>query len=153
MKKLLLLIAVGLTTAISTKAQTVIGSGGNGGNSTVNFTLGEAFISGGATTSAQITQGFQQPNLWGVKLEEQELFELKAYPNPVASFLTLESAFPIEEPHKLFLYSAEGKLILESSLTENAMQLDFSNYAAGTYTLIVNDSERQLASFRIIKTK
>jgi len=148
-----LVIIVSILTSLTVKAQTVIGSGGNGGNSTVNYTLGEAFISGGATTSAQITQGFQQPNLWGVKLEEQELFELKAYPNPVASFLTLESTFPIEEPHKLFLYSTEGKLILESSLTENAMQLDFSNYAAGTYTLIVNDSERQVASFRIIKAK
>ena len=139
--------------SLSVKAQSVISSGGYGGNSTVNFTLGEAFISGGATTSAQITQGFQQPNLWGVKLEEQELFELKAYPNPVASYLTLESAFPVEDPYKLFLYSSDGKLILESMLTENAMQLDFSNFSAGTYTLFVNDSEGQVASFRIIKTK
>jgi len=150
--KKLVIIVITLT-GLTVKAQTVIGSGGNGGNSTVNYTIGEAFISGGATTSAQITQGFQQPNLWGVKIEEQELFELKVFPNPVASILTLESTFPIEEPHKLFLYSAEGKLILESSLTENAMQLDFSNYAAGTYTLIVNDLERQVASFRIIKSK
>ena len=151
MKKLVIIVSI--LTTLTVQAQTVIGSGGNGGNSTVNFTIGEAFISGGATTSAQITQGFQQPNLWGVKIEEQELFELKVFPNPVASILTLESTFPIEEPHKLFLYSAEGKLILESSLTENAMQLDFSNYAAGTYTLIVNDLERQVASFRIIKSK
>ena len=151
MKKLVIIVIT--LTGLTVKAQTVIGSGGNGGNSTVSYTIGEAFISGGATTSAQITQGFQQPNLWGVKIEEQELFELKAFPNPVASFLTLESTFPIEEPHKLFLYSAEGKLILESSLTENAMQLDFSNYAAGSYTLIVNDLKRQVASFRIIKTK
>lgn len=151
MKKLVIIVIT--LTGLTVKAQTVIGSGGNGGNSTVNYTIGEAFISGGATTSAQITQGFQQPNLWGVKIEEQELFELKVFPNPVASILTLESTFPIEEPHKLFLYSAEGKLILESSLTENAMQLDFSNYAAGTYTLIVNDLERQVASFRIIKSK
>jgi len=150
--KKLVIIAITLT-GLTVKAQTVIGSGGNGGNSTLSYTIGEAFISGGATTSAQITQGFQQPNLWGVKIEEQELFELKVFPNPVASILTLESTFPIEEPHKLFLYSAEGKLILESSLTENAMQLDFSNYAAGTYTLIVNNSERQVASFRIIKAK
>ena len=151
MKKLVIIVSI--LTSLTLKAQSVIGSGGNGGNSTVNYTIGEAFISGGATTSAQITQGFQQPNLWGVKIEEQELFKLKAFPNPVASFLMLESTFPIEEPHKLFLYSAEGKLILESSLTENAMQLDFSKYAAGTYTLIVNDLERQVASFRIIKSK
>jgi hypothetical protein len=139
--------------SLSVKAQSVISSGGNGGNSAVSYTIGEAIISGGATATSQITQGFQQPNLWGVKLEEQELFELKAYPNPVASYLTLESAFHIEDPYKLFLYSSDGKLILESMLTENAMQLDFSNFSAGTYTLFVNDSEGQVASFRIIKTK
>lgn len=139
--------------SLSVKAQSVISSGGNGGNSAVSYTVGEAIILGGATATIQITQGFQQPNLWGVKLEEQELFELKAYPNPVASYLTLESAFPIEDPYKLFLYSSDGKLILESMLTENAMQLDFSNFSAGTYTLFVNDSEGQVASFRIIKTK
>ena len=139
--------------SLSVKAQSVISSGGYGGNSAVSYTIGEAIISGGATATSQITQGFQQPNLWGVKLEEQELFELKAYPNPVASYLTLESAFPIEDPYRLFLYSSDGKLILESMLTENAMQLDFSNFSAGTYTLFVNDSEGQVASFRIIKTK
>jgi hypothetical protein len=139
--------------SLSVKAQSVISSGGYGGNSAVSYTIGEAIISGGATATSQITQGFQQPNLWGVKLDEQELFELKAYPNPVASYLTLESAFPIEDPYKLFLYSSDGKLILESLLTENALQLDFSNFSAGTYTLFVNDSEGQVASFRIIKTK
>ena len=139
--------------SLSVKAQSVISSGGYGGNSAVNYTIGEAIISGGATATSQITQGFQQPNLWGVKLEEQELFDLKAYPNPVASYLTLESAFPVEDTYKLFLYSSDGKLILESVLTENAMQLDFSSFSAGTYTLFVNDSEGQVASFRIIKTK
>ncbi|MDA8787339.1 T9SS type A sorting domain-containing protein [Schleiferiaceae bacterium] len=139
--------------SLSVKAQSVISSGGYGGNSAVSYTIGEAIISGGATATSQITQGFQQPNLWGVKLEEQELFELKAYPNPVASYLTLESAFPVEDPYRLFLYSSDGKLILESVLTENAMQLDFSNFSAGTYTLFVNDSEGQVASFRIVKTK
>jgi len=139
--------------SLSVKAQSVISSGGYGGNSAVSYTIGEAIISGGATATSQITQGFQQPNLWGVKLEEQELFDLKAYPNPVASYLTLESAFPVEDTYKLFLYSSDGKLILESVLTENAMQLDFSSFSAGTYTLFVNDSEGQVASFRIIKTK
>lgn len=139
--------------SLSVKAQSVISSGGNGGNSAVSYTIGEAIISGGATATYQITQGFQQPNLWGVKLEEQELFELIAFPNPVASHLTLESTFTIKHPYRLTLHSADGKLILESALTENTMQLDFSAYAAGTYTLIVYDLEGQVASFRIIKTK
>ena len=142
----LLFFGVGAT------GQTLVGTSGNGGNSEVLFSVGEAFIGEGLGTN-QITIGFQQPNLWGVKLEEQELFELIAYPNPVASYLTLESAFPVEDPYRLFLYSSDGKLILESVLTENAMQLDFSSFSAGTYTLFVNDSEGQVASFRIIKTK
>lgn len=139
--------------SISVKGQSVIGSSGNGGNSAVSYTIGEAITSGGSSSTTQITQGFQQPNLWGVKLEEQEFFELKAFPNPVASYLTLESTFPIEHSYKLTLYSSDGKLIFESALTENSMLMDFSSYAAGTYTLIVNDSEDQVASFRIIKTK
>ncbi|MDA0672068.1 MAG: hypothetical protein O3B35_05775 [Proteobacteria bacterium] len=64
-------VIVILLFAFSIKAQTVIGSGGNGGNSSVSYTIGEAFISGGATASAQVTQGFQQPNLWGVKFNQQ----------------------------------------------------------------------------------
>lgn len=139
--------------SITVKGQSVIGSSGNGGNSAVSYTIGEAITSGGSSSTTQITQGFQQPNLWGVKLEEQEFFELKAFPNPVASHLTLESTFAIEHPYRLTLYSADGKLILESALTENSMQLDFSGFAAGTYTLIVYDLEGKVASFRIIKTK
>lgn len=151
MKFLITLVFLG--TAFLVKAQEVLGSGGNAGNSAVSYTIGEAFINGGATATSQITQGFQQPNLWGVKLEEQDFFELKAFPNPVASYLTLESTFPIEHSYKLTLYSSDGKLVFESALTENSMLMDFSSYAAGTYTLIVNDSEDQVASFRIIKTK
>jgi hypothetical protein len=133
-------------------SQTLLGSGGNNGN-LVSFSIGESFIGGGSSGSIQITQGFQQPNLWGVKIQEQDIFEIKAYPNPVKDYLTLQVLQDLKEDCTLHLYSSEGKSVFSRPLSGPSEVLDFSLYAAGTYTLIVLNQEGQLASFRIVKTK
>jgi len=133
--------------------QTLIGSAGNGGNQLVNFSLGEAFINGGNTGSNQITQGFQQPNLWGVKIQEQDHFTIKAFPNPVESFLVLSCSSELDDVHEVQLHASDGKLVKSFILNQQEMTLDFSDFSAGTYILIVTKQGTQVASYRIIKTK
>jgi hypothetical protein len=59
----------------------------------------------------------------------------------------------LKEDCTLHLYSSEGKSVFSRPLSGTSEVLDFSMYAAGTYTLIVLNQEGQLASFRIVKTK
>ena len=133
-------------------SQSLISSGGNSGNQ-VSFSIGEVFIGEGNNGSTQITQGFQQPNLWGVKIQEQDLFEILVYPNPVKDFLTLELQQEFKEAYTLQLYSSGGQWIFSRQMDSTSELLDFSSFAAGSYTLIVNNLEGQVASFRIVKTK
>lgn len=132
--------------------QTLIGAGGNNGNQ-VSFSIGEAFIGGGVNGNSQLTQGFQQPNLWGIKIQEQDVFELTAYPNPVKDYLILESKVAFNTPPLILLYTSDGKLLLESKMPGLTQALDFAPYSAGSYTLIIVESGDQLASFRIVKSK
>ena len=132
--------------------QVLIGSAGNNGN-VVSISVGEAFIGGGVNGNSQLTQGFQQPNLWGIKIQEQDTFELIAYPNPVKDYLILESKVAFNTPPLILLYTSDGKLLLEAKMPGLTQTLDFAPYAAGSYTLIIVESGDQLASFRIVKSK
>lgn len=147
------LLIVLLFTGYFGLGQTLIGSAGNGGNQMVNFSLGEAFINGGNTGSNQITQGFQQPNLWGVKIQEQDHFSIKAFPNPVESYLVLSCSSDLDDIHEVQLHASDGKLVESFILDEKEKTLDFGDFSAGTYILIVTKQGTQVASFRIIKTK
>lgn len=152
--KLCILILVFHILPLPSFGQTLIGTTGNG-SAIVSMSLGESIIGEGSSTQNQLTYGFQQPNLWAVSLDDQRIFDLKVFPNPVIEVLTIEPNL-IEENKviNLSLFNTSGQLIEEKSFSSKASTtIDFTHFSSGTYLLHITSKQKTLATYKIIKSK
>lgn len=66
-----------------------------------------------------------------LSVPEQELFEVKMYPNPATDYVTLKGQF-MEE---LQVYDMNGKIVIRAKPNSNQFKLDVRNYPKGMYML------------------
>lgn len=76
-----------------------------------------------------------------------ELQNLKFYPNPVSSTLTISNSFPIQS---IEIYNLLGQRLINESHTSSEVNLNVSNLASATY-LVKIKSENQTREFKIVK--
>lgn len=76
-----------------------------------------------------------------------ELQNLKFYPNPVSSTLTISNSFPIQS---IEIYNLLGQRLINESHTSSEVNLKVSNLASALY-LVKIKSENQTREFKIIK--
>ncbi len=76
-----------------------------------------------------------------------ELQNLKFYPNPVSSTLTISSSFPIQS---IEIYNLLGQRLINESHTSSEVNLNVSNLASAAY-LVKIKSENQTREFKIVK--
>ena len=92
---LLLLPLYGFGQSIDREVVTAGGDYFEASNTNIAWTLGELVVGNFTTGDLLFTQGFQQGNMMISSAGElPEGFELKAYPNPVADILIVESGIP-----------------------------------------------------------
>jgi len=140
------------------KAQEVIGTSGSQnktGSAQVNWTIGEVAVStlGGASTS--ITEGFHQSKLIVTNVEQagEIPYTIKAYPNPVSSFITLKIEKSKVDNLTYHLFNIDGKKIFSKSIVSTETVIDFTALPSTTYILRVSDNKKELSIITIIKTK
>lgn len=141
---------------------TVIASSGeyfSSGGLTVSWTLGELAVETLATGSIILTQGFQQPlEIAGPDAmdENQMVWEIKSYPNPVKDKLTLAVKFEVEVDLTYEIFDLTGKKVWISQQRNMPAKYDFTIdmtfFQKGMYLLkVCSDDQRIHTIIKILK--
>jgi hypothetical protein len=153
MKKITILVSgLVLTAGVSfaqTLSPTVIGSAGEtfyGGNVSLSWTVGEIAITTVSSAGNILTQGFHQPeNGIAIGIANQDkLFSINAFPNPISENLTLEINSDKPENFLIEVTDILGKLVKSTSIYVGDGQaqhsISMASFAPGAYLVKVTSS-------------
>jgi hypothetical protein len=158
MKKLLLICAgtcmwaVALGQTLTPQVFASAGTNMSGASGGLDFTIGEVATSTLTSGNDALTQGFQQPNIVIVGVEEfLDVYTINIYPNPVQQFLTVETNS--EEELQVNIYNAKGQLVIDNKVFTQKAVLNLTGIADGPYFLhITRLTGEPVKNFSIIKT-
>jgi hypothetical protein len=153
MKKIILLLFIGICTIKSIKAQTISAGtiasfAGSVNNSTItiDYSVGENAISTFSNASNAVTQGFLQPQLiisTGI-VEVNENNEVSVYPNPTTDFVLIKST----DQFTWIVYDSAGKVVLLGDYSK----IETAQFALGVYYLeISNKKSDNKKTIKLIK--
>lgn len=75
--------------------------------------------------------------------------QIKFFPNPASQFVTIQSQIELNNA-KLFIYSREGKLLIQKILNGSSNQIDLSKISNGMYFITIeNQNQKQTKSILI----
>jgi len=114
------------------------------GNFGIGFDSTASFSTDCNNACSSATTGTAEHEIIG-KTAEHGL-SLNLYPNPVASYLVIET----EHPSTLNLYNTQGQLLLDQEITAT-YTLDTSGLSKGIYLLKATDEQGRVYSQKIIK--
>lgn len=174
MKKKLFLTVIGLglmylgtTQSLSPSVISSSGTVSQGQDIQLEWTLGEPAVQSLRTTRGLITEGFHQPMLKveALQLPEhsqgtaispaiRESLEITIAPNPVQSLLSITIRSDLDQQGTIYLSDLTGRQLqrLDTSLYDQTMEWDFSQYPSGLYLLsfYTKDGTR-LKTFKVTK--
>jgi surface protein len=84
---------------------------------------------------------------FALDLVSSDFMALNYYPNPVETMLSISNDFPIRQ---IYIYSLNGKLLLNRSYNDTQIDLDLNHFAPSTYIAEIKTDE-QSKIFKIIK--
>jgi hypothetical protein len=138
---------------------------GDGGS--VSYSIGQVAYQSHSGTSGSLAEGVQQAYEISVvtAIEETKGITLSvmAYPNPTADYLTLSIGASIcfdNAQHKSLsnqsmsyqLYDMTGKLLHSEKITDNQTSIGMSNLAPANYFVKIIHENKEVKTFKIIKT-
>lgn len=140
------------------KAQEVISTGGGiyvttGGS--ISYTIGETVTETFSGSSHVLTQGFQQSIISVTEIKEYEGlgFEIVAYPNPTRNYVILFIGKEDKTGLYFQLYDINGKLIIQNLIVDSETKVPFDGLPAGEYFLQVTVENKEVKSFKIVKSE
>ncbi len=74
-----------------------------------------------------------------IDTEASDLSELKIYPNPTNSFLTIETEYP--DHYSIHITSLNGQQILYVEMLGNSQQIDLSSFQNGIYFITIRSKD------------
>ncbi|MEM5566792.1 T9SS type A sorting domain-containing protein [Psychroserpens sp. AS72] len=83
-----------------------------------------------------------------LSIQNQAIYEIKTYPNPVTNWLTLD--FGIQDNVAVSLIDVNGKIVLEQTFNTTLTTIDLSSLSSGLYILNLSSEEKQITK-KIIK--
>jgi hypothetical protein len=158
MKKLKLLFFLLFTLANANAQSGIVSSGGNatGSGGSASYSIGQIDYVTATGTGGSATQGVQQPfeivTLAGEEFTEISL-QMQVYPNPTTSLVNLKIDNFNLENLSYQLYDLNGRMITEKKITEDETQIQLENYPNAIYSLNVNQENKTIKTFKIIKTQ
>lgn len=137
-------------------AQEAVVSAGNyheNENKSISWTLGEVAIETFVAGDLILTQGFHQPTITVVSVEDFPGFDLKVqvYPNPATELLNVYLEYGNYENVTFGLYDMSGRLMVSDKMKNEMQQISFSAYPSGIYFLRMTIDGREAKSFKIVK--
>jgi hypothetical protein len=156
MKKIIIFYAILLISKFSYCQESINTSNGNLSNvyGAISYSIGQSFYSNSSNGSGQITQGIQQIyeiSQLGIPVFDCE-YSIQVFPIPFQNVLTLEVSKLVSEKFSYKLLNLEGKQIAENNISENKTNIEMSQLPISTYFIEVYEGNKQIQSFKIIKT-
>ncbi|MBI3133058.1 MAG: T9SS type A sorting domain-containing protein [Bacteroidetes bacterium] len=149
MKKLfgVLICSVSVTAFNQSLTPTVVASSGDffsGSAASLSWTLGEVVTDTYIGTNNQLTQGFQQPEIRFLTVEDLAVeITMNLYPNPTTSEVSLEIKNNTETL-SILIHDVTGKLMYNGLYQPETIQkIDLSTYANGIYLMQINNSKNE----------
>ena len=156
MKKLLITALTGFLLSAGINAQEAVVSGGgyhSGQSRSISWTLGEIAIETLTSPEKTLTQGFQQPNLSVVWVDDPQNIDIlvSAYPNPTTDILYIHVKKEVPENATFTLYDMKGNLLTSNNLTDSRHKLSFTTYKPGVYFVRLSFDSQYVKTFKILK--
>jgi hypothetical protein len=109
--------------------------GASGGD---DFSIGEVITTTLSSNSSIVTQGFQQPNLFGIGNRKFPRLKIQVYPNPTTDKVQVH--FEKHDRLDYIISNSDGKPITRGQIT-NGSELSFGNLPAGQYFISLRKKE------------
>ena len=158
MKKILPVLCLLLWMAADLKAQSnFVAAGGDasGTGGSASYSAGQTDYVSKTGTGGTMTEGVQQPfEITVISGINEDRIDLNAtvFPNPASDFVQLRVSGDINPNLVYELVDVNGKIIEKNPVITTLTKVDMSSLSKGTYFLKVNDSDKTIKSFQIIKT-
>lgn len=157
MKKQIITIACISLGAFSFGQSSVNSAGASVSNTSgsVSFSLGQAAYTSTSNVSGSLSQGVQQAyEIKTLDLNENEFnFSLTTYPNPTLENLNLLVANFHQENLNYKILDFEGKVIDQGVISQKETLIDMKSLPSATYFLEVQNENKKLQTFKIIKNQ
>lgn len=155
MKKVIIILCFGVTTAKAQQSSNTAGGNATGTGGTVSYSVGQMNYTTNTGTSGSACQGVQQPyEIYMVTSvdEAKDLnINLSAFPNPTFDNLTLKIESTNTKNLSYLLLDMNGKLLATQKLDGTETKIAMNNYAAATYFIKITENNNTLKTFKIIK--
>lgn len=153
-------VLLGLNNTSAQQSINVSGKDISGSGGTVSYSVGQISYQTINGTNFTVSEGVQQPYEISVvtAIEEAKDINLSAsiFPNPTNEYLTLEiNASTTLDMHSISyqLYDLIGTLLQSEKITGNQTSINMTNLISATYFLKVTESNKDVVTFKIIKTQ
>jgi len=154
MKKIITLFIITALLPILANSQslspTVVSSSGgfySSSNAMLSFTVAEMTMVQTFTSTSTgdiLTQGFQQPELNSVGIDEHELAagDIIAYPNPTSGAFSLQYNANDDAERDIIIYNSIGQIVLQKTYHQisglNKIDFNLSQFTQGMYMVELN---------------
>ncbi len=158
MRRLFLTVGLGIA-LLSANAQTaspeLVSSAGESFNNTsyqLDWSIGECITTTHTAGDYVLTQGFHQNSYVITAVEDlRSDIYMSVYPNPTSDFISLKVESSKAEDLQYTITDFSGRVLQTSNFVGDIEQINFSNYAVGTYFISVTENNQLIKSFKIIK--
>ncbi len=149
-------ILIGLGGLQAQESPTATGGEATGTGGTASYSVGQVVYTTATGTNGSVAQGVQHAyEIFTTGIKESELnISLSIFPNPTADNLTLQIQDYNNEKLSYQLFDMQGKLLNNGQVTAKQTQINTSSLPSATYFInVVNQENKQVQSFKIIKTQ
>jgi hypothetical protein len=105
-----------------------------------DYSIGEVVTSTISGNSVMVTQGFQQPNLFGIGNRKKSHLKIQVFPNPTTD--KVQVLFGKYDSLDYLIMNSEGKMILSGRIV-NGSEISLHNLPAGQYYLNLQKGQYQ----------
>jgi hypothetical protein len=154
MKILIIISALSLTGVQAQQSINSLGGTGTGIGGSFSYTIGQIDYVTVTGTNGSLSQGVQQPFEFytlGNNDYPSILLQALAYPNPTTENINLTISNYSLENLEFELYDVFGKTILHQKITTGETSISMKNFSTGSYFIAVNENNKKLKTFKIIK--
>ncbi len=159
-KENLFLLLIVIASPFSVYPQETISTSGNeakGSGGTSSYTVGQTVYAIKSGDGGEALEGIQFPYeifiITGVDENDDTGVALKAYPNPATDILILNTGSCNLKALFYTLADINGNFKKKKKITATETEIDLKNLPNGSYFLKINDSEKNIKTFKIIKNK
>jgi len=154
-KHLMILFLLGCIAGILQAQSNLVAAGGDasGEGGSVSYSAGQLDYSTKDGPGGILTEGIQQPYEISIisGLDEQQIIlSAVVFPNPTSDFVELRTGIS-DETIYYELLDVNGGIIVRNKLSGNSEEIDMSALSNGIYYLKVNNQNKTLKTFQVVK--